>query len=620
MFKKISNYCFSLILSCFLVVPTYSAYSQNLSGESVSIFDFALSSEISCNEVARRYDYLLNFNFSYVSQSTQYKDFFSSKKISKAVISNIFLYLDHNNMFFSKKEILKLQKNQPLNIIQDLQSGNCEWYYSIFKKYELNVQVTHQWYKNIKKSKNTQKFLIHLFNILDSQFVSQIKRQLNKEWGDISLKEIEEVASTTLPKDTFKYIQTFSAFELTKIMRFYYNKLKKSNPKWKDNKLLKKTFSYIESQVFSDLGVRPTGYKNQTYLGVLVYSLDAHSLYSRKKVKNNLFNNGEDDFTNAGFGKVKGQLLNGAAYIKIPIFYSGSEGSAVDDFIQILKILDPSSDALILDLRNNTGGSFAQSLHILSSLFLTTQFAKNKSCGQDPSQTKNFYSYLPTGVLLQNLEGKKPIYYMNIVSTLKKVSNSTAMFFCNAKPYFYKKPIVVLINEASASSAEIVALGLQDAGVAIVAGSARSFGKGSMQTNGRNLYLTESTWGSFLGNSIQAIGVKSDIVLNFPQVLKANKNLVLENKLLRSLPNIGSLPSVWFGTKEEEGFLNFYKNKKNLQKKKYINFLSALSQKRQQGLKEKMDNTKNNQEELMLKEVLNIIKDWKGLNKSLKVN
>ncbi len=85
----------------------------------------------------------------------------------------------------------------------------------------------------------------------------------------------------------------------------------------------------------------------------------------------------------------------------------------------------------------------------------------------------------------------------------------------NTKPHAY--PIVVLVNEGSASAAEIVAGALQDHKRAVVVG-VKTFGKGSVQTvmplrNGAALRLTTALYYTPSGRSIQAKGIEPDIVV-----------------------------------------------------------------------------------------------------------
>src|SRR5437667_7618702 len=109
-------------------------------------------------------------------------------------------------------------------------------------------------------------------------------------------------------------------------------------------------------------------------------------------------------------------------------------------------------------------------------------------------------------------------------------------------------PIVVLINSASASAAEIVAGALQDQRRATVMGT-RSFGKGSVQTiiplEGKGaLRLTTALYYTPSGRSIQGQGIAPDIVVTLPKNQQvANAIVTYENDLYRALKNAGSLNS-----------------------------------------------------------------------------
>lgn len=105
----------------------------------------------------------------------------------------------------------------------------------------------------------------------------------------------------------------------------------------------------------------------------------------------------------------------------------------------------------------------------------------------------------------------------NIVSTRGRIKDSLMDF--NAKPtdILKKAPIVVLVNGGSASASEIVAGALQDHKRAVIMGK-QTFGKGSVQTilgmsDGSALKLTTARYYTPSGRSIQAEGIKPDILL-----------------------------------------------------------------------------------------------------------
>jgi carboxyl-terminal processing protease len=107
-------------------------------------------------------------------------------------------------------------------------------------------------------------------------------------------------------------------------------------------------------------------------------------------------------------------------------------------------------------------------------------------------------------------------------------------------------PIVVLINSASASAAEIVAGALQDHHRATVMGT-RSFGKGSVQTiiplGGQGaLRLTTALYYTPAGRSIQGQGIVPDIIVSLPKNQQvANALITYESDLYGAFKNTGSL-------------------------------------------------------------------------------
>ncbi len=134
------------------------------------------------------------------------------------------------------------------------------------------------------------------------------------------------------------------------------------------------------------------------------------------------------------------QLEPGIEYIKLRQFQEQTANdleTSLDKYVKEGKI-----QGLVLDLRNNPGG-------LLTSAVEVTE------------------KFLESGKLVVYTEGR--------------VRNQNMRFSSNAKRVFTDFPIVVLVNQGSASASEIVAGALQDWGRAVVIGT-QSFGKGSVQT------------------------------------------------------------------------------------------------------------------------------------------
>jgi len=137
-------------------------------------------------------------------------------------------------------------------------------------------------------------------------------------------------------------------------------------------------------------------------------------------------------------------------------------------------------NGIVLDLRNNPGGLLSEAISVSD-------------------------AFLDKG---------------EIVSTRGRNLNDSQRYNARRGDLSKGKPIVVLINNGSASASEIVAGALQDHKRAVIVGQ-KSFGKGSVQTiipvqGDGAMRLTTSRYYTPSGRSIQALGVSPDIIVKQP--------------------------------------------------------------------------------------------------------
>ncbi|MDR0547855.1 MAG: S41 family peptidase [Deltaproteobacteria bacterium] len=190
------------------------------------------------------------------------------------------------------------------------------------------------------------------------------------------------------------------------------------------------------------------------------------------------------------------ELAPGIGYIQITNF-QGDTSQEVEKAVKNLNSKTPLS-GLVLDLRNDPGGLLDQSIRV-SGLFM----------GQ-----------------VKVVETRGRVEDQNLVYS----SDQDAILAANC-------PIVVLVNEGSASASEIVAGAMQDYGRATVLG-ARTFGKGSVQSvvrlpDGSGLRLTTARFYTPSGRSIQTDGIAPDIEI--PSLLPPNIKALREKDLDRHL-------------------------------------------------------------------------------------
>ncbi|MDI6776655.1 MAG: S41 family peptidase [Syntrophales bacterium] len=128
--------------------------------------------------------------------------------------------------------------------------------------------------------------------------------------------------------------------------------------------------------------------------------------------------------------------------------------------------------------------------------------------------------YNPGGLYTQAVEVSDVFLKSGvIVSARGRVKNVESRFMAKDDGDEPTYPIIILVNEGTASAAEIVSGALQDNGRALILGT-QTFGKGSVQTvipleDGSALKLTTAKYYTPKGRSIQAEGITPDIVVKY---------------------------------------------------------------------------------------------------------
>ncbi len=179
-------------------------------------------------------------------------------------------------------------------------------------------------------------------------------------------------------------------------------------------------------------------------------------------------------------------LEEGYGYLRIAQFQSKT-GSEVEEAIANLQE-EGTLYGLIIDLRNNPGGVLQAAVEV-SDVFVE--------------------------------EGL-------IVYTSGRIRNADLKFNATTPDATNGVPIVVLVNEGTASASEIVAGALQDHDRAVIMGT-NTFGKGSVQTilplnNEKAIKLTTALYFTPSGRSIQAEGIVPDIWVDRSKVTKLKSN------------------------------------------------------------------------------------------------
>jgi carboxyl-terminal processing protease len=175
---------------------------------------------------------------------------------------------------------------------------------------------------------------------------------------------------------------------------------------------------------------------------------------------------------------VKSEIKNGdILYVRISSFNEDVDKDTEKAIKDAQKKLDNKLAGVVLDVRNNPGGLLEQAIGV-SDLFLD---------------------------------------HGEIVSTRSRNEEDTIKYTATSGDVIQGLPMVVMINEGSASASEIVAGALQDHHRAVILGE-KSFGKGSVQTvlqlrNNAAMRITTARYYTPSGRSIQAKGIEPDVVV-----------------------------------------------------------------------------------------------------------
>lgn len=193
------------------------------------------------------------------------------------------------------------------------------------------------------------------------------------------------------------------------------------------------------------------------------------------------------------------------AYLRITSFTEQTTELLKSEFARIKKDL-PNLRGVVLDLRNNPGGLLEQAISVSDAFLKQGEVVSTRE--RDPSKTKRYNAHAGDELVDEDV------------------------------------PVVVLVNNGSASASEIVSGALQDHKRAIIMGT-KSFGKGSVQTviplnDHGAIRLTTARYYTPSGRSIQAKGIVPDITVQPAKIepLKGMDKLRSEAELRNRLETL----------------------------------------------------------------------------------
>ncbi len=219
----------------------------------------------------------------------------------------------------------------------------------------------------------------------------------------------------------------------------------------------------------------------------------------------------------------------GILYIKINSFID----TTFEEVYNILKDNMRQSKAIIVDLRNNPGGELEQAI-LLANLFLN----KGETIVKVKGRSKEYFSIAEEAFTKQSNNSEN-------LPDIKETEDGFN-FTSSSKPFVKKDiPIVVMVNEGSASASEIFTGALKDNSRAIILGT-KTFGKGSVQSiipieEGElgAIRLTTAKYYTPNGSSVHEVGIYPDILVQ--QKSSLTRDSVKDEKALKNSLTLKSI-------------------------------------------------------------------------------
>lgn len=413
---------------------------------------------------------------SFIELDSDKKNFPKNEKELKEVWYNLLKYEVLTRYARDKEKQEKdVKEGQDIKVLTDKE---------LYDKACDNVKkVFDRWFNSMSKMKREDKFSLYLNSITESfDPHTNYYTPKNKDDFNSSMSGIIKGIGATLRTDD----------EYTKVMSIV-----PGGPAWKQ-KELEVNDMILKVQQSGEEPVDIMGMTIDEVVGMIRGEIDTKVTLTVRKVDGVVKDISiirEEVIIDEGFAKSAildlPEIMENIGYIRLPKFYANFErpdgvSSAEDVAKEIEKLKNVNVNGIILDLRNNGGGSLRDVVQ-MSGLFIES------------------------GPIVQVKDRNKPPYALN-----------------DRDPNVqYDGPLIILVNQFSASASEIIAAAMQDYQRAIIVGSESTFGKGTVQRflgiDGRmtgrsneelgDLKLTTQKFYRVNGGSTQLKGVNSDIVL-----------------------------------------------------------------------------------------------------------